>query len=1041
MSDIDYRISSMSGVPSNARQLPSKLGVFYRGLLEACWLAAAVCVPLAMEPDVERIFHPFKCVWISIFGVLAAMAWGLYRLDAPLLKTPNDVVRGQRIHSLLPVVFFFALGLSTVFSLYPAMSLFGSQTYILSGFEVGCLGLLFAAVAVHLDRWEQVERLVSALLAPVCAVALYAVYQRVGLDTAGFSMNPTDRTFSFEGHPLFLSGWLLMILPFIVWRLVAFQENPSHGSLLPRALSLAFHLFLIVATLAAFLSTGSRGPTLALLAGGFFAGILLGIFSGRRWITVSLCLTVAMGLAGLIALAMPGGVGAVLRTNPLIQRLATTLPIAGGGDPFRTTLWNSAPQAFFTPALSAADGQPDRWHALRILFGFGNETSEMISPQHWTFGDSGATPEGTYHNLIWDLLMSGGTVGLLSFIGFFLAIFHRGYLKLGFIPPHFSFWRFLLITMACAVPFAVISAIYFGPGFSAIGLQFGIIIGLVGIPVFSKSTAITRSARIREGLLLTILIALAMHWIEAGFAYHTPVTAGLFWILAGAAFALSSPKFDLVLLEPNIRGAKRIESQAGGMAILYPAALGTLVLVFLFHAFLRKFDSGEFTAMQALWACLVRNPFQGSFSLLLPFIIIPGGLAALLSGWPATLSWKRPAHCLFLALLVTLALSGGYALIKAWNLSQLGAVPKDFVREAVVMAQLHRFEFMVASFYVVVLALVLILGIILAAGSQVVTRKPGWVSLLAWIPVSAAGIWLASFFFVRDAAPELAFSYGLVLASKGDARSALPVLRKCISDNPLVFYRSAKFADILEDIALRSEDNSQSNMLMSEALRLLDNLCRMNALSLFHHVKGELLIRQACRTNDKPERVSLAREALAELEKAVVYWPGFESPWTDKAFVEGELLDDHNAAAKSFATADALGSTGTNNWADQYLNQSVESPSPDLQDFYRKRALYYYDEALRQTPPESPEIYRYRTARGTVLRNGGDSTAALAELLAAIKSAKTSSTWQAMAMAANCYHDLKQDDKAREYIQQALQTAPENMKKPLQECEAEFSRP
>ena len=1031
----------MNNATSSSRRLPSKLGVFYSGLLEACWLAAAVCVPLAMEPDVQRLFHPFKCVWISLFGVLTAMAWALSWLDVPLCKTPSNTVQGLRAHSIMPALFFLGLGLSTAFSLFPAMSFFGSQTYILCALELSCLGLLFASVANHLETWEQAERFVSAAMAPVCAVALYALYQRFGLDTTGFADDPKERAFSFAGHPLFLSGWLLMSLPFLIWKLVAFQANIARGSWLPRALSLTFHIFLITAALAAFLSTASRGPTLALLVGGCYAGILLGIYFGRRWITVSLCLAVAMGLAALIALAMPGSVGASLRINPILQRLASTLPIAGGGDSFRATLWNSAPETFLSRAPCAADGQPDRWHSLRTFIGFGTETSDMISTQHWTFLDADGKPEGTYHSLIWDLLISRGVFGLMTFLGLYLAIFHRSYIKLGLLPRQYSFWRFLLVMFAIFIPSAAVSAALFGRGFIPLGLQFGVILGLIGIPAFHKSTVAPQAFRIREGLLLTILTALIMHFIEQGFAYQTPLTGGLFWLLAGAAFALSSPKFDFALSEPVFPQAKQVKPRNAGIAILYPSALGALVLVFLFHAFLRKFSSGEFTGPEALWACLVRNPFEGHYSLILPFIIIPGGLAALLSGWPATLSWKRPAHRLFLAFLLTLALSGGYALIKSWNLSQLGAVPKDFVREAVVMAQLHRFEFMVASFYGFVLALVLLLGILLASRYQGATRKARWLSLLAWIPVSVAGISLVSFCFVRVAASELAFTYGLVLVANGAPQSALPVLRKCVLDNPLVFYRAVAVATDLEEMGLRLDDNSKSNALLSEALRILDGPCRLNALSRIHHVKGEYLIRQACRSNLPAERASSAIDAVAELNKAVIYWPGFENLWTEKAFIEGELLGDKDAAEKSLLKADCLGATGTNNWADHYFNESSETPYPELQEFYRKRALYYYDEALRQTPPESPEIYRYRTARGTVLRNGGDSTAALAEFLEAIKSAKSPSTWQAMAMAANCYHDLKQDDKAREYIQQALQTAPENMKKPLQECEAEFSRP
>lgn len=1002
---------------ANDARCPSRFGGFLNAVVESAWLGALICVPLAMEPDVQRGFTPFKCVWIALFGLVALTAWIPGRLDCPAPR------RTQGRHWVLPVLFFATFAISILLSLYPAMSLLGSQLYIPSGLEIGLLGVLFACVAAHLARWDQAERLVTALLAPAAAMSLYALYQRLGLDSTAFVVNQRDRVFSFAGHPLFLSGWILIALPFAVWRLASCLVGP--GSVWIRRSFGIFYGVLIIILLAAFFFTGSRGPMLALLVGGAYAGVVGGRYVGQRWVTAMACTLAGMGLIGLVTLA-------ILRPAPergvadadLLARLSATLPIGTGGDRFRDTLWKSAPETLLSPALSGADGKPDRWSALRVLVGFGPENADLVSAQHWSWFEPESNPESTYHNLLWDTLITTGVLGVGALVVFFLGLFHLGYLKLGLLPKGYGLTRFLTLGVSGALVAATFAGGLLGIGYVAIGAQMGVLVFLAAAPFFASRGGPPERVTVRKGLLLAALVALAAHWVEVAFCYQSPVTATCFWILTGLVFALSAPGFDSDPAEEVI--------ESRWQPVFLPALIGTLVTACVLHGFLRKFTAAEFTATEALWNCLFTHP-GGRPSVLMGFIVLPSLLAALFVSWPPTFGWKKPLRCLCAAGGLVIVLAGIYALLKSSALAALGKVPVALVPASRTLEQFQTFELVVLSLYLVVPALLAVLAfVIMRRGIPGPRFRVVPVVVLA--VVLAASLWAFSDFYRREARSEMAFSYGIVLSEKGDPRNAPEILRASLSANPHVLYRTVEVSKFFETMGVALGTGPESQKFFDESLGLLVAATRLNTLSRAHHELGKLLIQRAERAADPKARRALAVEALKAFDSATLYWPGFEVPWTQKALVEGVLLGDVEGSARSLKIANSRGTTHDevlNGWAGFYFSLSTEVASPEIKAFYRSRALFYYDHAIQKVLPGSKDAYNLLVGRGTVLRNSGRSKEALEDFLEAIKLG--GETWQAEAMAAFAYHDLGRDPLALDYAERALLTAPEAAHPQLQQ--------
>src|SRR5207247_1946615 len=118
-------------------------------------------------------------------------------------------------------------------------------------------------------------RLITAALLSSLPVAFYGIMQHFGLDPITWSTqaeNIQERITSFAGNPIFLGAYLIMLVPFTIFRLVEQIHRLSRNSARKTeaefnrgALLHTFgYAFLLCLQLLALLFTQSRGPWLGL---------------------------------------------------------------------------------------------------------------------------------------------------------------------------------------------------------------------------------------------------------------------------------------------------------------------------------------------------------------------------------------------------------------------------------------------------------------------------------------------------------------------------------------------------------------------------------------------------------------------------------------------------------------------------------------------------------------------------------------------------------------------------------------------------------
>lgn len=339
----------------------------------AGWLAAARWVVIATVVGVVLAFHPRAA---DAFGLTKTLVLGIGTVLAVACVTLWKVESEEPFprFSALPWLSAFvgAVALATAFSRVPGLSLLGAYTRYNGLLTVVLLALLTAAVAVAFafaPEWR--ERVLLAIVGSAAVVAVYAVFQRLGVDAFDFrdvtGLKP-DFPGSTVGNSLFagsICGMALPVAAALAWR--------------GKRLGL---LGIVVLTVGLW-ATSSRSGMLGAVAG----LAALGLLTPGRWRRV-LVRGGAVTIAVLIVVVVVDR--DVLRTE--------SLTIRGGEWSAATHVWLSRP-----------------------LVGTGPDTFANESPRYRTRADAqrfGLRIADKPHNLYLEYLSSTGVIGLAAFAAF-----------------------------------------------------------------------------------------------------------------------------------------------------------------------------------------------------------------------------------------------------------------------------------------------------------------------------------------------------------------------------------------------------------------------------------------------------------------------------------------------------------------------------------------------------------------------------------------------------------------------------------------------
>lgn len=570
--------------------MQTRVGIFCDRLLEASWLIAAVATPLFLSSYAPRAFDAPKTVLIRGLALLMLLAWLVKKADAEMGRR---VAASPRLPISAPPPVLLAVLLGTVYcaatitSIAPRLSLWGSYQRLQGTYTTLSYIVIFLLTAYHLRRSEQVQRLVTAILLSSLPVCFFGLAQQFNLDPISWTGEERVGIFSTLGHPLYLAGYLIMVIPLTLEHLAQIVKNPVTDSFTRARLIPAIALTLLLGLqLTTFILTQSRGPTLGLAAGFLVMFLAWAYTHGRRNLAF---LTLGIGLEVfllVILLNLPNtpfpGAQKTIERLPYLGRISRILETQGGSGGFRLVLWDSTVQ------LMASD-------PARLALGYGPETYAITIlpyyPQNLVSPSSERLPDRA-HNETFDILTTTGLLGLLAHLLLIGGVFYYGVHRLGIAST-----RHQRMALSGTMAFAVVAgglgprAITGGWGLSGLGVSLGLVAGCIFFLAVRALTSRQPFPTLRSppAFLSALLAAIVAHLIEISFGIAIPTTRLYFWLFAAA---IVSPLYAVVRQEAPVqvpaataqpRAANQRNQTPGGPPGLLDArpALATLLALAL----------------------------------------------------------------------------------------------------------------------------------------------------------------------------------------------------------------------------------------------------------------------------------------------------------------------------------------------------------------------------------------------------------------------------------------------------------------------------
>ncbi|MBW1789327.1 MAG: hypothetical protein JRK53_22375, partial [Deltaproteobacteria bacterium] len=195
-------------------------------------LAMVILVPLFFNVHSQRVFEGDKIALMRSIALLMGAVWLLrsfLSLRAGMDCLPHcfqqtrAVSRPQLLKNpiiITTLLFGMSCLLSTLFSVAPHLSIPGSYNR-LQGIYTFMSYIFFFFLVIRIIRTrERLELLLTALILAGFPIALYGILQHFEMDPLIWAKNVSKRVSSSMGNPIFLGGYLIMVLPLTLSRLL-----------------------------------------------------------------------------------------------------------------------------------------------------------------------------------------------------------------------------------------------------------------------------------------------------------------------------------------------------------------------------------------------------------------------------------------------------------------------------------------------------------------------------------------------------------------------------------------------------------------------------------------------------------------------------------------------------------------------------------------------------------------------------------------------------------------------------------------------------
>lgn len=392
-------------------------------LVEFFWLFAVFSIPIYFSffLNTENPFELNKMVLLRVLFALLFIATTIREIFFPsvFIKKIKTIFFK---YWLWPSVFILFLFVSLFFSSDFSLSFYGatdrqqgfiSYFYYFSWFILLSFNLIVLSsrenkeLSLNSDLKTEpnpyssafIKRIIYSIIFSFLIVSLYGVFQFLGLDFYSWQEPAflTKRAFSFLGQPNFFASWLLLVIPIVIFFFLVNRSNKLK----------IFSLLLLPLSLFALLSSSSRGGMLSLVLAAIVFLFSLFLFSNlklkfsKKKILLSFSVLL-FSLLFALELFLPGRLFSLFKFNEGSV---------------------SARLDFYKTSVLAIKERP--------LTGYGQENLYNVfvsryEPKWAKHSRINQAPDRV-HNIILDILMSAGFLGLI-----FYFLFYRYYFLLAY---------------------------------------------------------------------------------------------------------------------------------------------------------------------------------------------------------------------------------------------------------------------------------------------------------------------------------------------------------------------------------------------------------------------------------------------------------------------------------------------------------------------------------------------------------------------------------------------------------------------------------
>jgi O-antigen ligase/Tfp pilus assembly protein PilF len=358
--------------------------------IEISWLAAAVAVPLTLNPWGCNAFELPKSLLLRALVLLMGLATLVRAIEE---RGGSDRTRRRRpLPPLLwpTLAFGLALALATILSVNPRASLWGSYERQQGLLTLGAYLALFLLIATNLRTRAQAERLWAALVWGSAPVVAYGLLQAATLDPLDWRTDAASPILSTVGRANFLGSYLVLVVPLTAGRaLLARRHWP--------------YLSLLAGQLACLALTQARGAWVGFGAAALTFGLAWAIATHSQRLAMAALAMAALAVGFVALLNLPGGPLVPLARLPGLDRLATLTRTDAGSTAARLTIWRATLPLIVT----------------RPWLGYGPETMRTVFarvfPPQLVYYQGRHVVVDRAHNLWLDLGMSAGLAGVVAF--------------------------------------------------------------------------------------------------------------------------------------------------------------------------------------------------------------------------------------------------------------------------------------------------------------------------------------------------------------------------------------------------------------------------------------------------------------------------------------------------------------------------------------------------------------------------------------------------------------------------------------------------